>query len=251
MSAASSVELEQAPAEQTQNDEIIYTSYQSLIKKLQETPSNQVFNLSLKWKDATRNKKDKKVVFVDDGPTDAYKRFIWGLLNNIIENILLGTSLYDMEMMSKVHSFLTTWEEDGYPGIIVINKNGIDKQIYSKYYAILLMLYESKGKRGDEKLIDPSIFVNGDGSLNLGNTPVMGILRDMICGCKRGTECSRGNKDHLTLLHRLPVSHEIRTLIKCSADYPVKGGKRRQTQYQKKTKANKRNTQKKRRKHRS
>ena len=251
MSAASSAELEQTPAEQTQNDEIIYTSYQSLIKKIQETHPDQVFNLSLKWKRATRAKRDtpatddKKDIFGDDGPTVAYKRFIWGLLTNIIDNIKIGSQLYDMEMMSKIISFFTTWEEDGYPGIVVINKNGIDAEIHETYYKILLSLYESRGKREFEKLIDPSIFVNADGSLNLGNTPLMAILRDLIRGCKRGAECIRGNKiHHLTLMHRLPVSDKIRTIYGYSSAYPSKGGKRRHTQYRKKTKASKRRTRK-------
>ena len=252
MSAASSAELEQ-----TQNDEIIYTSYQSLIKKIQETHPDQVFNLSLKWKRATRAKRDtpatddKKDIFGDDGPTVAYKRFIWGLLTNIIDNIKIGSQLYDMEMMSKIISFFTTWEEDGYPGIVVINKNGIDEDIYKTYYAILLTMYESRGKRGSEKLVDPSIFVNVNGSLNLGNTPLMAMLSDMIRGCKRGAECNRGNTDHLTLMHRLPVSDEIREKYGYSSAYPVKGGRRRKTQYRKKTKASKRKTQKKSRKQRS
>lgn len=248
MSAASSAELEQTPAEQTQNDEIIYTSYQSLIKKIQETHPDQVFNLSLKWKRATRATRDtddKKVVFVDNKPTVAYKDFIWGLLKDIINNIKIGSSLYDMKMMSKIISFFTTWEEDGYPGIVVINKNGIDEDIYKTYYAILLTMYESRGKRGSEKLIDPSIFVNADGSLNLGNTPLMAILRDLIRGCKRGAECIRGNKiHHLTFMHRLPVSDEIREKYGYSSVYPVKGGRRRRTRYRKKTKAIKHNTRK-------
>jgi hypothetical protein len=130
-----------------------------------------------------------------------------------------------MEMISKVRSFLTTWEEEAYPGIIAIQNNTRDKKMYEKYYGILLTLYESKY----EKLVDPSIFVNADGSLNLGNTPVMAILKDMICGCKRGTECVRKNPDHLKLMHGLHVSPEIRVIFSCSADYPVKGGKRRKT----------------------
>lgn len=248
MSAASSAELVQTLAEQTQNDEIIYTSYQSLIKKLQKTDdAGEIINLSLKWKRATRPTRDtddKKVVFVDDGPTVAYKHFIWGLLKHIIDNINIGSSLYDMKMLSKIHSFLTTWEEESYPGIVVIKKKGIDKQIYDEYYAILLTMYESSGKIGSEKLIDPSIFVNADGSLNLGNTPLMAMLRDLIRGCKRGEKCNRGDKYHLTLMHRLPVSDEIRTIYGYSSAYPVKGGKRRKTQYRKKTKANKRKTRK-------
>jgi hypothetical protein len=112
-------------------------------------------------------------------------------------------------------------------------------------------MYESRGKSGFEKLVDPSIFVNPDGSLNLGNTPVMAILSDMIRGCKRGTECNRKNKDHLTLMHGLTVSPDIRTMYRYSSAYPSKGGRRRKTQYRKKTKASKRNTQKKSRKQRS
>ena len=254
MSAVSSAELEQAPAEQTQNDEIIYTSYQSLIKKLQETHPDQVFNLSIQWKDATRNKKDKKDkkdVFADDGPTVAYKHFIWGLLTNIVDNIKLKSSLYDMEMMSKIISFFTTWEEDGYPGIVVIKEKGINNQIYIEYYAILLTMYESRGKRGFEKLIDPSIFVNANGSLNLGNTPLMAMLRDLIRGCKRGAECNRKNEDHLAIMHGLTASDEIRKKYGYSSAYPLKGGKRRKTQYRKKTKSSNRKTQKKSRKQRS
>jgi hypothetical protein len=104
----------------------------------------------------------------------------------------------------------------------------------------------------DGKLIDPSIFVNPDGSLNLGNTPLMAILRDLIRGCKRGVECIRGNKiHHLTFMHRLPVSDEIREEYGYSSVYPVKGGRRHQTRYRKKTKTSKRRTQKKSRKQRS
>jgi hypothetical protein len=239
MSAASSVELEQTPPRK------IDLSYQRLIKQLQETPSDQVFNVSLKWK------RDTKATFVGNGATVAYKRFIWGLLTNIIDNIKQESSLYDMEMMSKIISFFTTWEEDGYPGIVVINKEGIDAEIYNTYYAILLALYESRGKRGSEKMVDPSIFVNADGSLNLGNTPIMAMLRDMIRGCKRGIECDRGNKDHLTFMHRLPVSPDIRTIYGYSSTYPVKGGRRRQTRYGKKRKASKHKTQKKSKKQRS
>ena len=243
MSAASSAELEQAPAEQTQNDEIIYTSYQSLIKQLQKTHPDQVFNLSLKWKHATRAKRDtpatddKKAIFSDDGPTVAYKRFIWGLLNHIIDNIKLKSQLYDMEMMSKIISFFTTWEEDGYPGIVVIKKKGIDKQIYDEYYAILLTMYE-------KKQISQGIFENSDGSLNLGNTPLMAMLSDLIRGCKRGTNCDRKNSYHLTLMHRLPVSDEIREKYGYSSAYPSKGGRRRHTRYRKKSKASKRKTRK-------
>lgn len=264
MSAASSAELEQDPAEQTQPDEIIYTSYKSLLKKLQQIDSasdsylNQIGELALKWKRATRAKRDTpatddtKATFVgDDGPTVAYKSFIWGLLTNIIENIKLKSSLYNMELMSKIISFFAAWEEDGYPGIVVINKDGIDSEIYKEYYAILLTMYESRGKSGFEKLIDPSIFVNANGSLNLGNTPLMAMLRDLIRGCKRGAECIRGNKDHLTFMHRLPVSPDIRTIYGYSSAYPVKGGKRRTTQYRKKTKSSNRKTQKKSRKQRS
>jgi hypothetical protein len=112
-------------------------------------------------------------------------------------------------------------------------------------------MYESRGKSGSEKLIDPSIFVNADGSLNLGNTPVMAMLRDLIRGCKRGAECIRKNEDHLTLMHRLPVSPDIRTIYGYSSAYPVKGGKRRTTRYRKKTKSSNRKTQKKSRKQRS
>jgi hypothetical protein len=230
MSAASSV---QSPPHK------IDISYQSLIKQLQETPSNQVFNLSLKWK------RDTKATFVGDGPTVAYKSFIWGLLTNIIENIQQESSLYDMEMMSKIHSFLTIWEEESYPGIVVIKNITRDKAIYKLYYAILLTMYESRGESGSEKLIDPSIFVNVDGSLNLGNTPLMAILRDLICGCKRGAECNRKNSDHLKLMHRLRVSPDIRDIYTCRTAYPSKGGKRRTTQYLKKTKSSNRKTQKK------
>jgi len=259
MSAASSEELEQAPPEQAQNNKIIYTSYQSLIEKLQETHPDQIFNLSIQWKDATRNKndknykkdkkdkKDKKVVFVENGPTVAYKNFIWGLLTNIIDNIKLKSSLYNMKMMFKINSFFTTWEEDGYPGIVVIKDITRDRAIYKKYNAILLTMYESI----DGKLIDPSIFVNPDGSLNLGNTPVMAILRDLIRGCKRGTDCKDDDPDHLTLMHGLTVSPDIRTMYRYSSAYPSKGGRRHQTRYRKKTKASKRKTQKKSRKQRS
>ena len=239
MSAASSAELEQALPDK------IDLSYQSLIKQLQETDSNQVFNVSLKWKG------DTKATFVGDGPTVVYKRFIWGLLTNIIENIKLKSSLYDMKMMSKIISFFTTWEEDGYPGIVVINKYGIDSEIYKEYYAILLTMYESRGKSGFKKLIDPSIFVKANGSLNLGNTPLMAMLRDMIRGCKRGTECNRENEDHLTIMHGLSVSPDIRTIYGYSSAYPSKGGRRRKTQYRKKTKSSNRKTQKKSRKQRS
>jgi hypothetical protein len=227
MSAASSV---QSPPLK------IDISYQNLIKQLQETPSGQVFNLALKWK------RDTKATFVGNGPTIAYKRFIWSLLTNIIDNIKLKSPLYDMEMMSKISSFLTTWEEDGYPGIIVIKDIVRDRAIYEKYNAILFAMYESR----DGKLVDPSIFVNADGSLNLGNTPVMAMVRDMIRGCKRGTECTDQDQDHLTLMHQLPVSDDIRTIYGYSSAYPVKGGRRRKTQYQKKMKASKRKTQKKR-----
>jgi hypothetical protein len=239
MSAASPVELGQAPPRK------IDLSYQSLIKQLQETPSDQVFNVSLKWK------RDTKATFVGNGATVAYKRFIWGLLTNIIDNIKQESSLYDMEMMFKINSFFTTWEEDGYPGIVVINKEGIDAEIYNTYYAILLTMYESRGKSGFEKLVDPSIFVNADGSLNLGNTPLMAMLRDMIRGCKRGAECNHKNEDHLAIMHRQPVSPDIRTIYGYSSSYPVKGGRRRKTQYRKKTKASNRKTQKKSRKQRS
>ena len=154
-------------------------------------------------------------------------------------------------MMFKIHSFLTTWEEDGYPGIVVIKNITRDEAMYKEYYAILFAMYESRGESGSEKLIDPSIFVNVDGSLNLGNTPLMAMLRDMIRGCKRGTDCTDDNPDHLTLMHRLPVSPDIRTIYGYSSAYPVKGGKRRTTQYRKKTKSSNRKTQKKSRKQRS
>ena len=167
------------------------------------------------------------------------------ILKDIIDSIKPGSLLYDMEMMSKIHSFLTTWEEESYPKIIVI-KEGIDAEIHKTYYDILLSLYESRGKRGFEKLVDPSIFENADGSLNLGNTPIMAILRDIICGCKRGADCTRMNPDHLKLMHRLPVLPDIRYIYTCRTAYPVKGGKRRHTQYRKKTKASKRRTRKQR-----
>jgi hypothetical protein len=237
MSAASSV---QSPPLK------IDISYQSLIKQLQETDSNQVFNVSLKWK------RDTKAIFVGkEGPTPICKNFMLDILKDIIDTIKRGSSLYDMEMMSKIHSFLTTWEEESYPGLVIINKDGIDAEIHKTYYDILLSLYESRGKSGFEKLIDPSIFVNADGSLNLGNTPLMAMLRDLIRGCKRGTNCDRKNPDHLTFMHRLPVSDEIRLKYGYSSAYPVKGGKRRYTRYRKKTKASKRKTQKKSRKQRS
>ena len=165
------------------------------------------------------------------------------ILKDIIDTIKPGSLLYDMEMMSKIHSFLTTWEEESYPGIIVIKNIVRDIAIYEKYNAILFAMYESR----DGKLVDPSIFVKADGSLNLGNTPIMAILRDMICGCKRGAECTDDNPDHLTFMHRLPVSDKIRTIYGYSSSaYPSKGGRRRKTQYRKKTKASKRNTRKQR-----
>jgi hypothetical protein len=236
------------------NDSIVHL-YNSLLTQLQTLPSKMEDQTVLQqppprilselprfWKEETR------ATFVVNDATNDYKHFFWVILTDIIIDILSGTQLYNMEMMLKITSFLTEWEEGAYPGIVHINK---DEDIYKLYYDILLRLYESRRSKLIKSSMTENIFENDDGSLNLGNTPIMAIIRDMICGCKRGTECDRKNSDHLTLMHRLRVSPGIRDIYTCRTAYPSKGGRRRKTQYRKKTKSSNRKTQKKSRKQRS
>jgi len=109
-------------------------------------------------------------------PTDSYRDFLLHLAKRI--------PCMTWEERDHTIRLLTRWEEEALTGIMTIHPT--DPQ-YKPYHALLQAVFKKIP------------FEHADGSLDLANTTIVGILQEKDCAY--GTLCKRVNPIHIQLFH--------------------------------------------------